>query len=274
MMDYELIALDLDGTLTTPEKKIPPTTRAALIDLMKKGKTIALASGRPVHGVLHVARDLEMDKYGGYVMGFNGGQVIDCRTWDVIHDYRLPNEMIGPVYQAAKEYPGICVITYKGDTIIAGMEPNRYVGIEEFSSRMKVVVSKDFLREIPRPINKLLICGEPDQVDDLLFRLKESYGRLINLFISDPYFGEVMPKGIDKGVSLKILANELGIAAENVMACGDSENDIAMLRYAGKGVAMANALPSVKEAADYITLSNSEEGVLHVLKEFGIVSGS
>ena len=163
-MSYELLALDLDGTLTNDEKKIPEETKKALIDLMRNGKKVALVSGRPV--------------------------------------------------------------------------------------------------------NKLLLCGPPASIDKILARLDEQYGDMLNLFPSEPFFGEIMPKGIDKGYSLGRLAEGLGLSADQIIACGDSGNDIPMIRYAGLGVAMANALPQVKEAADYITLSNREEGVLHVIRTF------
>lgn len=271
-MNFELIALDLDGTLTDPEKNIPETTRAALIDLMKRGKKVVLISGRPTHGVLHVAKDLQLDQYNGYVMGFNGGQVINYRTMEILYDYHLPNEVIRPAYLLAKEYPGACLVTYRGDTVYAGMEPNRYVRIEEFASKMKVKVTEDFPKEAPIPVNKLLFCADPVQVEDYLDRLDGICGRLLNLFPSDPFFGELMPKGIQKGNSLKRLTQDLGLSAENVIAFGDSHNDRSMIRFAGLGVAMENAVPILKEEADYITLSNKEEGVLYALKEFGLIS--
>ena len=81
-----------------------------------------------------------------------------------------------------------------------------------------------------------------------------------------------MPKGIQKGNSLKRLTEDLGLSAENVIAFGDSRNDRSMIRFAGLGVAMENAVPILKEEADYITLSNKEEGVLYALREFGLFS--
>ena len=267
-MAYELIGLDLDGTLTNSDKIIPAKTRQALIKLMERGKKVVLVSGRSTEGVKFLAEELMMDQYDGYIIGFNGGRLMSCRTGDIIEDYRLPMEVTEPIYRMAKEYPGICLITYVGDTIIAGMETNQYVEYESFGSRMPVRVSDDFLKDADHPLNKLVVCGDPKDVAEIVRRLQDLYPDLLNVFTSDPYYGEIMPKGIDKGGTLKKLVAHLGLTADQVICCGDSGNDIPMIRYAGLGVAMENALPEVKEIADYITLTNDQEGVLEVVEKF------
>ena len=267
-MSYQLIGLDLDGTLTNSKKVIPEATREALIDLMKQGKKVVLISGRSTEGVFFLAQDLQMDKYDGYIIGFNGGRLMSCASRELIEDLFLPDGVAEPIYKMAKEYPGICLITYIEDKIIAGMKTNQYVEYESFGSRMEVIESDHFLEDADRPLNKLVVCGDPEDVSELVGRLREEFADRLNIFTSDPYYGEIMPQGIDKGRTLKKLVDHLGLSPEEVICCGDSGNDIPMLSYAGLGVAMENALPEVKEVADYITRSNDEEGVLHVIRKF------
>ncbi len=267
-MSYQLIGLDLDGTLTNSKKEIPSATRRALIDLMKKGKKVVLVSGRSTEGVYFLAKELEMDRYDGYIIGFNGGRIMSCASRELIEDLFLPEGVVEPIYRMALEYPGICLITYVDDKIIAGMKTNKYVDYESFGSRMKVIVSDHFLEDANRPLNKLVVCGAPEDVSELVTRMQDMFSDRLNIFTSDPYYGEIMPKGIDKGRTLKKLVDHLELSPENVICCGDSGNDIPMLEYAGLGVAMENALPQVKEVADYITRSNDEEGILHVIRKF------
>ena len=88
------------------------------------------------------------------------------------------------------------------------------------------------------------------------------------VYRSEPYFLELVPKGIDKAQSLAVLLEKVGIRREEVIACGDGFNDLSMIRYAGLGVAMENAQSVVREAADFITLSNDQDGVAHVVEQF------
>lgn len=90
----------------------------------------------------------------------------------------------------------------------------------------------------------------------------------LSIYRSEPYYLEILPPGIDKKNGIKFIADSLSIQVENIIACGDGYNDISMIGYAGLGIAMANANTEVKAAADYITLSNDEDGVAHAVKKF------
>lgn len=97
---------------------------------------------------------------------------------------------------------------------------------------------------------------------------KEALGKELNVFRSDPFFLEILPAGIDKAYGLQKLIDVLGIKREEVIACGDGYNDITMVKFAGLGVAMGNAVEQTKAAADYITLSNDDDGVAAVVEKF------
>lgn len=267
-MNYQLLSLDLDGTLTNSKKEITPATKKGLLSLQKSGKKVVLASGRPTYGVLPVAKNLELDQYGGYVLGFNGGQITDCLTGQMIFNQTLDMNYIRPVFERVKKYPEACIITYLGDEILAGMEPNKYTELESFINHMPIRILEDFPAEIDFAPNKLLVTGEPAVMAVIEQELKEDFEGELNLYRSDPFFVEVMPPKIDKAYSLKRLVEEIGLKQENVISCGDGYNDITMIQYAGLGVAMENAQPLVKESADIITKTNDEDGVLHIVEKY------
>ena len=133
---------------------------------------------------------------------------------------------------------------------------------------MKIKKVDNFLKAINHPIAKCLIVGDPTRLAVLE---KEMYDHLkdrMGVFRSEPYFLELVPKGIDKARSLSVLLKEINMKKEEMIAVGDGFNDLSMIQYAGLGVAMANAQPVVRENADYITLSNDEDGVATVVEKF------
>ena len=113
-MNYQILVLDLDGTLTNSKKQITPPTQKALIDIQEKGKKVVLASGRPTNGVAPLADQLHLQEYGSYILSFNGGRITDCRSKEVIYNRILPPEVILPAYEIVKKYleHDINIITY------------------------------------------------------------------------------------------------------------------------------------------------------------------
>lgn len=126
----------------------------------------------------------------------------------------------------------------------------------------------NFADYIDFPINKLLIPGEPSVLEQAMEVLKRRFHSLLNIYRSEPFFLEIMPQKIDKAHSLQKLLNSIGLTADSMICCGDGYNDVSMIEYAGLGVAMENAQPIVKQRADFITRSNDEDGILHVINEF------
>ena len=132
---------------------------------------------------------------------------------------------------------------------------------------MPIVHVENFAEEIV-PGNKFLITGEPDIIERIRLELARHFRSYLNIYCSEPFFLEGMPAGVDKARSLLRLLTAIGLSADEMICCGDGYNDVTMIETAGLGIAMANAQPIVKEKADYITKSNDEDGVLHVINEF------
>ena len=266
-MDYKLIALDIDGTLTNSRKEILPRTRYALLEAQAQGKKIILASGRHPLGVYPIARDLRLDSYGGYIMSFNGGKIIECATDRTIVTKLFPREYLPDIISVLQD-SNITVITFDDKKIYANNKHNDYTDIEKDVLKTEMVVVDDFVSAIKFDINKILLAGEPDELDEYQKILAKRYDGLLEVYKSAPYFLELMPLGVSKGSMLPLLLDKLGVNRDELIAFGDEYNDMTMIGYAGMGVAMANGEPEVKKIANYVCPSNDEDGVADTLQKF------
>lgn len=266
-MSYNLLVLDLDGTLTNSQKIITPETVSALMKLQETGKKVVLASGRPTPGIMPLAEQLDLAKYGSYILSFNGAKIIDCSSNELIFNQTVDPKYLASLYEFAKEYE-TGFITFKDTTIVSAFEPNEYVEVEQRINKLDVLVPKDFLSSIDFPMNKILFPGKPEVLEKLEPILQEKYGEELSIFRSEPFFLEVMPPKIDKAYSLGKLLDKIGMTKEEMICCGDGFNDLSMIKYAGLGVAMSNAQQVVLNSADYITLSNDENGIIPVIEKF------
>ena len=263
-MSFKIISLDIDGTLTNSEKKITEMTRKKLFEFQENGGKVILASGRPTMGIKPYADILRLSEYGGYILAFNGGSMIDCKSGKILFEKTLPPHVIPEIYDIIKDYP-VGINTYEGESIIAGRQINQYTELEARINGMKIKFVEDFVGYVDFPVNKCLLQGDPEVILQLEKLLSEKYKGQLGIFKSEAFFLEIVPQGIDKAESIDRLLNMLNISTEECIACGDGFNDISMIRYAGLGVAMSNAKEPVKKAADYITLSNDEDGIAHLL---------
>lgn len=266
-MKYKLLVLDLDGTLTNTRKEVTEHTRTTLIKAQEQGLKIVLASGRPTYGIAPLANLLQLDKYEGYVLSYNGGEIIDWKTGELLYKNLLDPEVLPYLYQCANDNH-FAIVTYDGEYVLTEYPDDEYVLKEALLNVMKIKKVDNFLKAVQHPIAKCLIVGEPTRLAVLE---KEMYNHLhdrMGVFRSEPYFLELVPKGIDKAQSLAVLLKEISMTKDEMIAVGDGFNDLSMIKYAGLGVAMSNAQEVVKENADFITLSNEEDGVAHVVEKF------
>lgn len=267
MANYQMIVLDLDGTLTNSEKQITKRTKDALMEAQRQGKTVVLASGRPTHGILFLAEELELEKFGGYVLAFNGGLVMNCKTGEILFQKLLPVSANPKIAKAAQN-ENADLLTYQDDMIITNNRFNQYVQAESRITHLGIKEVDDLASYVDFPVSKFLILEEPDRLVEIEKRVKKSFGEAFSVYRSAPFFLDIMPQNIDKAQSLEQLIQQLGIPREEVIACGDGHNDLDMIRFAGLGVAMANAVEPLREIADYITYSNDEDGIAHVVETF------
>ena len=268
-LPYSIIALDLDGTLTNSEKNITPRTFDALMKAQREGVRLVLASGRPTFGIAALANQLQLADYGGYVLSYNGGRIIDWCEKTVIFSQVVDQKLVPILYDFA-EKAQLPIVTYLPEAILASKNEGEYLAEEARINGMPIVVAQNFVEEamqIAGGSTKFLIPGEPELLVQLESEMKAALSEQMEVFRSAPFFLELPPKGIDKAQSLQRLLTHLGLERENLMAFGDGFNDLSMIQFAGQGVAMANAVEEVKSIADFVTTSNEEDGIAHALEQ-------
>ncbi len=261
------LVLDIDGTLTNSKKEITPATRQAIQDLMKRGQKVILASGRPTPGMRKAEKELELERYGGYLLSFNGARIVDCYTGEIIYQRLLPLPLLPGLYRFAGDN-GCGLITYLGSEVISAFPADKYVELEARINGLPVREVDHFTEFVDFEINKCLMTAEPEKAETLEQELRERYADRADIYRSEPYFIEIMPKDVNKAASLDKILPVLGVTRENTVCCGDGFNDISMIAYAGVGVAMGNAQQAVKEAADYVTATNDEDGLIQVIEKY------
>lgn len=281
-MRYGLIALDLDGTLLTSRKDISPRTRAALSAARERGIVTVIATGRTARS----AREFSRQIGGGPVICCNGAAILDeqgafvtakglplaplrralevCRAEGVMTECYTPEDIVldQPIAQARAYLRWVRPRLSLTRSLIS------LVGLWRMN-RMRVVRNLLKWTEQPDlpPVLKLMIISEDRGA---LGRVAQRIGAEmpgLGVTSSGPDNLEVMAAGVSKGAGLEQLGARLKIARSAIIAFGDSDNDLEMLRYAGVGVAMGNAADSVKAAADRVTATCDEDGIAQTIEE-------
>lgn len=266
-MAYKLLVMDLDGTLTNTQKVITPQTMKALTAAQEAGVRLVLASGRPTYGIMPLVKQLDMARHGGFVLSYNGGNIIDCQSGETIFRQELPHNMVEPLYQATKSR-GVTILTYGNNAILTEDADDPYIAIEAKINNMPIQHVDNFVEAVSHPITKCLGTAEPNRLAVVEKEMQQQFGSQLSIYRSAPYFLEIVAPGIDKAQSLQRLLGHLHLTKEEMITCGDGFNDLSMIRYAGLGVAMGNAETEVKRNADFVTLGNDEDGIAYVVRKF------
>lgn len=264
---FKLIALDLDGTLTNDKKELTNYTVETLHEAAAKGLNISLVSGRPTLGILPVAKRLELSRIGGYILAYNGGHILDCKTGKDIYKSVFPRNCIEEAVEYAREY-NVAIMSYDDTGIVTEGPMDKYVEHESFVNAIPAKRVDSLPDYLDYPFVKMVISGDPAVLDVMEKPMAEHFRGKLDIYRAEPIYLEVMPLGIKKSAGLQRLMDYLNIKKEELMACGDANNDLPMMELAGFSVAVSNAYESVKSAADYITKSNNEDGVAYAVRKF------
>ena len=266
-MKYKMIVLDVDGTLLTDEQTISARTRATLLKVQQMGVRVVLASGRPTHGVMPLARALELDKNGGFVLSYNGAQIIHVPTGERVFERRIDPQFMAYLERGARKR-GFTIFTYREDRIVTSNAQNVHVQHEAKLNGMRVEEAANWAEAVDFSPCKVMLVSDDEAA---LVGLEEHWRRrlagVLDVLRSEDYYLEVVAESVDKSNTLTVLLEKEGIDPTDVVAIGDGVRDVPMLQLAGLGVAMGNAQDSVKACADVVTLTNAEDGVAVALEK-------
>lgn len=262
-MSYKIIFTDLDDTLLNSEKKISQVDKEAIMRAQEAGVKFVLASGRPTFAMKALAEELELAKYGSFILSFNGSIITDCKSNKNLFEASLTKEDLHLMYDFAKEN-NTDILTYIDDTIISETE-SEYINVEVDLTKMPHKVVKNFKEAVYTSAVKCMLLEEPSYLKEVDTKLKSKYGDSYSIAISKPFFLEVTKLGVDKGVALRKLVDILGLKIEESIAVGDSYNDLPMLKAAGLAACVANANEDIKRVCSFISKSNDEGGMAYLI---------
>lgn len=262
-----LIATDLDDTLLNAQSDINPRVLSALRAAMAAGCGVTLCSGRMLEAMLPLAERIGVN---APMLLYNGAMAYDVATGETLFAQRLPFETALGIVELS-ERMGCYIQAYPGMGYYC-RKVTEYTRRYANSIRVEATpVGKplsEWMRENPSDMQKLLLIDTPEGADQAQAKLRAAYPTGAGFLKSKPQYIEITPEGVDKGRSLLRLAELLGLQADEVMAFGDGQNDISMIKAAGTGVCMANGCPESRAAADRIAPSNLEDGVAVVIEEY------
>lgn len=267
-MKYKLLVLDVDGTLLNDEGKISKRTAAALTKAQTMGTIVVLASGRPAHGLLPIAEQLNLKQFGGYIMAYNGAKIIEAKTDKVIFKKTIDKEIF-PFLEKESEKHGVAVFTYGDTEIITNDIDNKYIIREAEINGMTLREAKPLHKAIDfNPFKTILVNDDIQEIKELEAEFKMRLDGSMNVFRTESYFLEIVPELIDKANTLAVLLEILNISTKDIIVIGNGVADYSMIQMAGLGVAMGNAQDSVKRCADIVTETNNNDGVAVVVEEY------
>lgn len=260
---YRMVAIDMDDTLLTDELTITPGTVEAIAQAMEAGVVVTLATGRMFPSALPFASQLGLNVP---VITYQGAVVKNLAGDAIMYERFVEPHLSRRLIEIARE-KGLHLQVYQDDVLYSAVDNEKIQRYARIAG-VPYTIEKDLDRLCERAFIKLLYYEEPTVIDRLADELQEEFGDTAHITKSKPYFLEVMHPEANKGRAVLHLARTLGIAQSDIIGIGDSYNDLDLIREAGLGVAMGNAPDDIKRLADYVTSSNNEEGVRHVLEKF------
>lgn len=272
MHKIKMIGLDLDGTLLTSDKRLLPFTRQVLTEAIERGILVLMATGRPYTGIPEELRNLSGMRYA---LTSNGARILDTQTGKVLIEHLLPLKSAKKALEILRKYDTLQEVYFEGQGYaeakkldqISRYHHNPHMWEYVRSSRKAVPSLPELIDRENQDMDKVQALfadmGELGQA----WKELEQYEELV-LVSSLGYNIEINAVGVDKGTGLMELGELLGIRPEEIMACGDGDNDIQMLERSGIGVAMGNAEEKVKAAADYVAETNDEEGAAKAIIKY------
>ncbi|MFV5696073.1 Cof-type HAD-IIB family hydrolase [Flavobacterium sp. LB3P122] len=262
-MKYKMLVLDMDDTLLTDDHIISNENKAMLFKAQELGVYVILASGRPTPAMIAYAKELQLDN--SYMISYNGAVITDLKEDKIIFEQTLTQEQIHDLYDYSLK-SNTHIITYLDGKIVSETD-SEYIEIEKNITGLEHNKVLSFKEEVKSAAIKCILLEEPAYLKEVEKDLRATMPHL-SVCMSKPFFLEVAQNGIDKGASIKFLAEKLNIHQSEIIAVGNAGNDLTMIQYAGLGVWVDNVDPELRDQGDVIVASNNDHGVAEVVRRF------
>lgn len=272
MRDIRLIAMDLDGTLLNSDQKVSQGNAETLRQAARQGVKIALCSARAPGALAQLA--LENGLNDAALLSLNGTYSLLSPLGEPFGNHMMNAETLNAVVRILQEEE-MSFVCHAQNRVVLFLKPHEtperfWLTTEEKLLLPEMLFGMDGLAHVTKiGANKVLTLADSlPQWERCGEKLRRIEG--LNVSCSWPLDFELLQEGYDKGSAVRELAETLGLQASQVMTLGDYDNDISMLKYAGLGVAMGNGSDAAKQAADWVTLSNDEDGVAHAIRTYAL----
>ncbi|NMA65984.1 MAG: HAD family phosphatase [Clostridiaceae bacterium] len=262
-MTYKLIAVDIDGTLLNDKGQLTEGNKEAIRKAVDKGVVFTIATGRAVQGVINLIEALNIDIP---FITYNGAMVIMGKSREILYERKLNEEDARIIINLGKENGSSVMVWNNNNLYVTAMDErvDKYKNI----SKVKPILIENMDEVINGGVSKVLWYNDVEKINEYQKEIDQYISNNVNFHTSQPYFLEFNDKLASKAIAMENLGKHFGIQQSEMIAVGDGYNDLSMIDYAGLGVAMANAPDEIKQRADYVTLSNNDDGVAHVIREF------
>ena len=283
---YKLAAIDLDGTMLNQYGVVTQKTKESIEKAQEKGIDVVIASGRPIDSIKTIAKEIKSNKY--FISG-NGAIIYDISKDEIIYENTLKKQKVLNIIKICEENSIYYNIYTEKEIIAKSLQCNvLYYHKENLNKEEKdkthiSIIDNiyDYIQNREEKILKITICDSTKSVFNSIVRKIKEIDDIEVLDVShmsrkmirqgteeipiEYFYTEISAKNVDKWNAILMLKDKMQISTEEIIAIGDNMNDKVMIENAGLGIAMGQSTPVIKEIADKVTASNTEDGVAQAL---------
>lgn len=260
---YKLIVCSVDDTLLTNNHNISEDTKEALLQAQRAGARLALISRRSPENLRKIAADLQMNTYKGYIAACHGAYLQETGSGRMLQKKEVSLKLLDRIMELAKPQDVNLSIVENGRLYTTGNDP--YVQLEALLNDMTLYSWEEF-EDISDEVLKIYVTGESSALNGFISWLPDTLQNEIQLIRSGKNMCSIVHANVDKGTALQCILKDMNIQKEDVLLIADSENDKAMVPYAGSVSVMANAADEVRKDASFLTHSNECDGIVRTLE--------
>ena len=265
----KLLAINLDGTLVTDDKQLTNRTIETIKKASEKGVKIMISSARAFYRLEKYIDALDLRKEGQYTICFNGAMIVENAIGNIVFSKNLEEDEVKEIIELGKKLE-VPMMLYAKQMNFVEQIPEILANNKAYKGvnfKIEKFENNDYSKE-ENYVYRIAFIDKSEKIMDIRNKIPKEIIEKYEITSSVPEYIEFVKKGIKKSEAIKFIMEKYQIKQEEVMAMGDGENDIEMLKFAGLGVAMENASEDVKKVANVVTTSNNEDGVANAIEKY------